>query len=469
MASGGTTVERLRQYLRDLKPEARALLIAELERAVLRGDDVAGSELILNELRQIVREARGMTPRLSSATRLFYNPIEPFLVDDIADHNHPSRIARASLTPIWNWIARELLPDEAQAYADAAGDALLSGDIAGAERFAHSFRDKVAVAIEQAFAAVAGDERAGRRLRSQIGTPRSEESAKLVARVLRERARFESFAAHLPLQISDFNGAILNEVKAAIDSESAQDAENFACLLLMVMQRLPEPWQIVRLAIKAAGTDHSTRVAASSYALAVEIVLAELSRLVAELKAELRSGRGVGCGILLKKIHDAVRGLRTELDISGESHWGRQLSQLRAQISGLLKAEVESAPGRVRRLLRPRDTIDIRPGAVLNEDDVAETETLVEFAGACRNFAGELAINEIALRSYNELQQYLDNSTRGLIDGLRRAGEAERPFRQSQIAAAVRFCAKVFGDEYAAMISRSAEAATVGEPVSARG
>ena len=54
MASGGTTVERLRQYLRDLKPEARALLEklqaerAELQKALadaesaLRGNAGAG-------------------------------------------------------------------------------------------------------------------------------------------------------------------------------------------------------------------------------------------------------------------------------------------------------------------------------------------------------------------------------------------------------------------------------------------
>src|SRR5690606_27261654 len=150
MASDGTTVERLRQYLRELTPEARALLIAELERAALRGDDVAGSELILHELRQLVRESRGLTPRLNSVTRIFYTPVEPFLVDDIADHNHPNRIARASLTPIWNWIARELLPDEAQTYTDDAGDALLAGDFRRAMQLAAPFQDKVADAIEQA-------------------------------------------------------------------------------------------------------------------------------------------------------------------------------------------------------------------------------------------------------------------------------------------------------------------------------
>ncbi len=40
---------------------------------------------------------------------------------------------------------------------------------------------------------------------------------------------------------------------------------------------------------------------------------------------------------------------------------------------------------------------------------------------------------------------------------LRRAGEGDRSFRQSQVDAAVRFFAKVFGTEYAALLTKAAE------------
>ena len=57
MTSGGPAVERLRDYLRNLTPEARGMLVAEMERAVLRGEEAAGSELILQELRHAIRAA----------------------------------------------------------------------------------------------------------------------------------------------------------------------------------------------------------------------------------------------------------------------------------------------------------------------------------------------------------------------------------------------------------------------------
>ena len=37
---------------------------------------------------------------------------------------------------------------------------------------------------------------------------------------------------------------------------------------------------------------------------------------------------------------------------------------------------------------------------------------------------------------------------------------AERAFRQSQVDAAVRFCAKVFGQEYASLLTKAAEVAS---------
>ncbi len=62
-------------------------------------------------------------------------------------------------------------------------------------------------------------------------------------------------------------------------------------------------------------------------------------------------------------------------------------------------------------------------------------------------------------RAHGELQQYLDTGTKTLLDGLRSAGPADRPFRQSQVDAAVRFCAKVFGRDYASLLTKAAEVA----------
>ncbi|HEX3439163.1 MAG TPA: hypothetical protein VHT93_02355 [Pseudolabrys sp.] len=468
MAGAETTVERLRAFLRELSPQARSLLIGELERAVLRGDDMAGADLVLQELRHIVREEREGGLRVSHAARLFFTPLEPFLVDDRADHNHPGRIARASLDGLWNWIRRDLLATEASAYCDAVGEALLAGDEDKAAKLARAFQDRVGLAIDGAFAAAA-DEKTLRRLRSQIGTPRDAADAAALKSVLKGRNLLSTLGAHLPLRLGNLTSQQIADCKAMVENVASRDRDLLLYSLLMVMNRLAAPWQLIRFGVSAAGSDTAARVAETPYAVTVTIVLAELERLVGELRDDLRSGQGVAVGVLLKTIHDCARGLRTELDLPVDSTWGRALAAQRAQISDLLRSEIESMPGRVRRLLRPRPSSDIRPHSTLDAGDVAETEALVEFVGTCRTFAGELAISEMTQRTFSELQRYLEDGSRALLDGVRHAGDADRSFRQSQVDAAVRLSAKVFGKDYAALLGKAADVARASERKAARG
>ena len=466
--AGVETIDRLRQYLRELPPQARALLIAEFERSLLRGDEGAGTDLVLQELRRIVRDQREGSPRIGHSARLFFKPLEPFMVDDRADHDHPGRIARISLESLWTWVRRDLLPEEAKALSDGVSEALLAGDEPRAEHLIRAFQDRAAAAVATSLAACADDAKLHRRTMAQIATPRAYDDAATLRCVLAGRDALATLAAHLPLRIVNLAGDELDEYKALIEKTAARDGELFLYALLTVMSRLAAPWQVIRLGVKAAKNDTAARVAETPYGVAVTIVLAELERLVGELRDSLGGRGGVAVGALLKTIHDCARGLRTELDLPVDSTWGRALSAQRAQIAELLRAEIELAPARVRRLLRARPSSEIRANSVLDPDEVAETEALVGFVGTCRSFASELAINEMAQRNFNEIQHGLDSGTRALLDGLRHAGQSDRAFRQSQVDAAVRFCAKVFGEDYAALLTKAAEVASAAERKPAR-
>ncbi len=126
----------------------------------------------------------------------------------------------------------------------------------------------------------------------------------------------------------------------------------------------------------------------------------------------------------LKVIHDGVRGLRTELDLRDGSRWGKQLASIRADISNALQSEIDSVPGRVRRILRQRADKDISAGARIDTIEVEETAALIDFVAVCRNFASELAINEVTLRTYSDLQHYVEQATEALVQSLR-GGDAK--------------------------------------------
>jgi hypothetical protein len=86
----------------------------------------------------------------------------------------------------------------------------------------------------------------------------------------------------------------------------------------------------------------------------------------------------------------------------------------------------------------------------------------------CRTYASELAINEVTLRTFSDLQHYLEPTTEALVEALRGADSRTLPFRQMQARAAIRFCEVLFGRDYAALMERAAETALNGERKSAR-
>ena len=142
---------------------------------------------------------------------------------------------------------------------------------------------------------------------------------------------------------------------------------------------------------------------------------------------------------------------------------------MRAEVARTLQAEIDNLPGQVRRVLRPRAAKEVRADSVVDASEVEEIEGKLELAATCRNYASELAISEATRRIHSDLQNYFDTGTQPLLDRLRASPAAERSFRQSQLDAAVRFCGKLFGADYAGTLAKAADVAAKGEQKAAKG
>ena len=466
MTSDGQSVERLDEYLRTLKPEARSMLVQELERGLLRGDDTPDNQFVLRELRRTIRAEAHRVPRIGDAARMFFMPFEPFLFDGPADHKRIGRIARVSLDPVWQWIGRDLIPAEAKALGDDINRALLAGDKSRAEQVVRALHDRAMLRLRDTLAAAGKDERAQRRLAIQVGTPRAIDDIATLLHVLEIRDVLADLAKRLPVNIRMFEREVVDQAKMHLDTASAAKSlgansarknDLIRYGLIMLMNRMTSPWQLIRIATRAAGSDDTARIFETPFATAVTLVLGELEATVSDLRKEFKAGRPVTS--ILKELHDAARGMRTEIDLSTDSVWSRQLAAIRGDVSSLLKPEIDATSGHVRRLLRPPPAKDIAPRSTVDSADVDEVEARVEFVNACRIYAGELALSEVTLRAHTELTQYLETGANILLDSVRHAGDTDRLFRQSQVDAAIRLCRMIFGNDYAGTLAKAADVA----------
>lgn len=224
MTSDGQSVERLREYLRALKPQALAMLVAELERGLLRGQEMAGSDLVLQELRTIIRAAAQPASRIGDAARLFFTPLEPFLVDGRADHKRIARLARVSLDPIWEWISRDLMPAEAKALSEDINRALLADDRVKVEQLVRALHDRAIQRIREALAAAGGSEKAQRKLAVQVGTPRTMDDLATLLRILAVRDALADLARRLPGHIRAFERDQIDQIKTLLDAAAVTKA-----------------------------------------------------------------------------------------------------------------------------------------------------------------------------------------------------------------------------------------------------
>jgi hypothetical protein len=462
-----TPIERLRDYLAQLPPQSQALLMRQFERAVERGEEVVIANLVLEQLRKIVRGAEEdeARPRTDDPARLTFRPLEPFL----AEGNFPVRpgqIRRASLLPVWQWLGRDGAPEQVREFEAELAKARDTGNSSLIEVATRKFQLAAAQAIVKTATPVPGEDQ--QRSLARVGPPNVVDDLLSIGSVLRAREALETLGGRLPRQLRALGDPQIAAVTSALNVPSLQTPQLLPFALSLIMQRLAAPWQIIRLAIKMAASDDEIRVAATPYGIAVTIALHDLSYLAACLRTDIRRGHFDNVSAQLKALHDGVRGLRTELDLRNDSSWGRQLASIRADISNSLQSEIDSVPGRVRRILRQRADKDISVGAKIDASEVEETAALIDFVAVCRTYASELAINEVTLRTYSDLQHYVEQSTEGLVQSLRGGDSKGRAYRQMQAKAAIRFCEVLFGQDYASLMNRAAENAVTGERKSSR-
>ena len=456
-----TSIERLRDYLGQLPPQSQALLMREFERAIERGEDTTVATFVLEQLRKVVRRTdEEAGPRTDDPARLLFRPLEPFLVESNRPVR-PGQIRRASLLPVWQWLIRDGAPDRARDFEAALARIRETGTTSDLEAAVRRLQLAAADAICKIAAPVPGGDK--HRALARVGPPNVIEDLLPIGLVLQAREALDTLNGRIPSFLRVFADAQIATVGASLNVPSLQTPQMLPFALSLVMQRLTAPWQIIRIAIKMAASDDEIRVAATPYGVAVTIALHDLSCLAASLRADIKRGHFDNVAEHLKALHDGVRGLRTELDLRNDSAWGKQLASIRADISNALQSEIDSVPGRVRRLLRQRADKDIPAAAKVDPSEVDDAAALIDFVAVCRTYASELAINEVTLRTYSDLQQYVEHSTEALVQSLRGGDARARAYRQMQVTAAIRFCEVLFGHDYASLMSRAAENAVTGE------
>ncbi len=346
--------DRIQQYLKRLTPLARGNLLIELERLEVCGSEIPGSVDILARLRAEFRSDGSTQNRVGNPSRYFFAPLQPLLVDGAPEHANSGRILRGSLSPIWEWISRDLLPTMARDYAKGIDGLMAANNQREARQLAATFQTKIVKSLENTLGSVEGADQTRVKLATYTASPAAYGDLTKMLCVLRARDALAKFNESLPATIRKFDDARVAKVAALLDAFGKTHAEALPFALALVAKRLKTPWQLIRLATKAAPSKNAADIAATPYAIAVSMVLDRLDDNRSALRVALRNNRVLVCKEILTDIYDTEYALQVRIDLLDESDWGERLRNLMNAIAALVEAEVSRFPEKIGHVLGSR-------------------------------------------------------------------------------------------------------------------
>ena len=353
MTRNETPVESLKGYLRQLSPQTRSRLLAEVERLRQSGEDVPGGDLLLGELRAEFRQDGRAFERLDQPARHFFRPLEPYLTDRASERANAGQISRSSLPAIWDWIGRDLMASMVRAYLSDMKQFIATGRQHEIDMATQVFQNKAVKYLEGALRSASSLEQARARLVAYGAAKAGLDDLTKMLRALRARDALTQFARALPARIDKLDGARLDKTKAALDAFAADNGEAIPFAIILVGQRLAAPWQLIRLATKAVETKDAAAIAATPYAMAVGMVLDQLEDQAEVLYAALKDEHLPRAKELLTGIYDVEHQLGVRIDF-GTSPWGRQLDTIMARVERYLNTEMTTLPSGLRHVLGSR-------------------------------------------------------------------------------------------------------------------
>jgi hypothetical protein len=345
-------VDRIWEFLQRLSPLTRSCLLTELERLEACGVDMPGTADLQARLRAELRpDGPNEAP---TPSKYFFAPLEPLLVAGAPEHANTGRIAQTSLTPIWEWIVRDLLPIMARDYEDQMKGLIASNKVKDAQQTASVFQTKVAKSLEGNLASADGAERARGKLAAYTASPSVYSDLVKIMGALRAREALAGFSKALPQKIAKFDDTQVDKITALLDAFRKKDPGAVPFALALVAGRLRAPRELMRLATKPARSRRAADVAATPYAVAVPMVLDQLDDKRIALRVALRKNRVVTGRDILADIDKTEAAIQAGIRELAASEWGARLRNLRATIVADVEAEVSRFPDEVGHILQLR-------------------------------------------------------------------------------------------------------------------
>jgi len=163
-------LQQLSAHLRTLSPPMQAELLQKIRTNSFSDLDLQHVKFMEHELTVLLAQSKYQQDRIGNLSRLFFEPVEKFLVDGMADRSK-GEIPRNSLKPLWLFISHDLLPEETKQYSETVRRAAKASNEQQCLQAAQEFQKTFVELISRMLAASERAEKVRQRLTSYMAPP----------------------------------------------------------------------------------------------------------------------------------------------------------------------------------------------------------------------------------------------------------------------------------------------------------
>ncbi|WP_237154987.1 hypothetical protein [Oryzibacter oryziterrae] len=444
--------EKVVSFLSELSPAARNMLIRKLEGSG-SGDAVGEQMRVILEAARSFSGGRDSRPAETQPAAIdmkarIFAPFAVFMVDEKLVNKQRGWILRESIDTLWTFLCQEVLPEEFLEWREPR----VSDDFTAPGALDKEVARLQALAFEklvQRDRATQDEPKAHQRFLSRMGGETAYADFQDMVDMRGRLLALERLFTKLPTLSSggDASDRLMIEPIQAYLSEMPGDRTWVAAGLC---SRISTTATLARIATTLAGSQDAVDLRKSSGVPFIDIGLSMAERHIIRFQNQVRSDRAnAQVTGEMRRFHEALRGLTTNLELENDSAWRARLSQLRRRFSEIIAGEIE----RILPVLRQALRVDEKSQPT--DSDGAEALFQISVFATARLCRDSLAVNELLTRVTPSIDQMVELYARELPERLRRASGEYRSAALKAFDNLIAIAEHTNGEEYAAYLRRT--------------
>ena len=450
-------MESLRAFLGSLPTGLAGHLARAVEADRMNNGNLLPHDLILESLRPALRSGV-QTERAQTPMRVFCRPFEDLLVNE-RRQKQKGRIARASITPVWNWLAQDVIPEELNTYAIAIKTAVLGYR-------ADEMRERTRDFWKMASEAIRRDV-GNRAARQKLGSDMAVEDAREMGLMLSAAQEICDLQDCLPHHLPSLTDDTIQTFRTAYDKLAETNLDAAPYLPLVVMNRLEHPWEALRLPLAISRTLNETLVASTDMGLVGEVLFGAIEMHAASILGA--KANQLASDALLGHVESFTTlstGVAKEVELRRDGVWGQRLIKDRAAVAEVMDGYMDRAPREIMSALPMQKSGTAGAGPKVPDmsrgSDPEKSDRALSYArlmAGCRRFAAAGSFAASLKRADEEVATALKSYNEDIVRELRHVSDEKRANAEQFAAVATELTTILFSPEEGEFLRRRGRAA----------